>query len=384
MNDYKPFRTTRKLTNLRQGRNDWYSIKALATGPSQVSIYDEIGFFGVTAQDFINELNQVHGDIELHLSTPGGEVFDGIAIYNYLKNRPGTVSVVVDSLAASIGSVIAMAASPGHLQIGKNAQIMIHDGFGMGIGNAADMRQLADLLDKTSDNIASIYADRSGKPAETWRNAMKAETWYLGQEAVDAGLADSLQGAPAVTNDWDLSIFNAAPYQPEPYTRKSDEDVKCPSCGKMNDSDAIYCDQCGAKLAGRTDIGNKLTNASADNSPWDASKAWSNGANSDDPAAFYAGICAGRKAGDKTTQAAWALPYKYHPGDAPNAAGVRAGLARLDQTDGLTNKPEAKATLESAMKKINPGYEASDLSSDDLWADITSDLFALESVMKEG
>lgn len=331
MNDFKPFRTTRLITNLRQGRNDWYSITAKAGAPAQVAIYDEIGFFGVTAKDFINDLNGVQGDIELHLSSPGGEVFDGLDIYAALQRREGTVSIVVDSLAASIASVIAMAASPGHLKMAKNASLMIHDGFGMGIGNAADMRALADLLDKTSDNIASIYADRTGKPADTWRDAMKAETWYSAQEAVDAGLADSIAGAEKVTNEWDLSVFSN--WNPQ--------------------------------------------NAAADTSPWDASKAMANGAASDDPAAFYKGICAGQKAGDPSNQASWALPYKYHPGDAPNAAGVRAGLSRLDQTEGLTNKSEAKATLESAMKKINPDYQASDKSPADLWAEITPDLFAL-------
>ncbi len=187
--DSKPFRTTRHIANLRQGRNDWYRIKAQADGPALVHIYDEIGYFGVTSQDFIRDLAAVSGDIELHLNTPGGEVFDGIAIYGALKQRPGQVSVVVDSLAASIGSVIAMGASPGQLVMAKNATMMIHDGFGMGIGNAADMRELADLLDKTSDNIASVYAERTGQPAAQWREKMRAESWYVGQEAVDAGLA---------------------------------------------------------------------------------------------------------------------------------------------------------------------------------------------------
>jgi ATP-dependent protease ClpP protease subunit len=100
--------------------------------------------------------------------------------------------------------------------------------------------------------------------------------------------------------------------------------------------------------------------AAVDNSDWDASKAWSAGADSDDPAAFYAGICAGKKAGDKSTQAAWALPYKYTPSSPVNAAGVRNALARLDQTEGLTNKAEAKATLQAAMKKVNPDWEPED------------------------
>ena len=106
--------------------------------------------------------------------------------------------------------------------------------------------------------------------------------------------------------------------------------------------------------------------SAADNSPWDASKAWHNGAEADDPAAFYAGICAGRKDGDKATQAAWALPYKYHPGDAPNAAGVKNALARLPQTEGLTNEAEAKATLQKAMKQVNPDYEPDDRAPTDL------------------
>lgn len=92
--------------------------------------------------------------------------------------------------------------------------------------------------------------------------------------------------------------------------------------------------------------------AKVDDSPWDASKAWANGAASDDPAAFYNAICAGKKAGDPKTQAAHALPYKYTPSSAPNAAGVKAALSRLPQTDGLTNKAEAQSKLEGLMKTI--------------------------------
>jgi Clp protease len=106
--------------------------------------------------------------------------------------------------------------------------------------------------------------------------------------------------------------------------------------------------------------------ASVDNSDWDAGKAWSAGAASDDPAAFYAGICAGRRAGDKSTQAAWALPYKYSPSSPVNAAGVRNALSRLPQTQGLTNATEAKATLQKAMKQVNPDWEPDDSADPDL------------------
>jgi hypothetical protein len=92
---------------------------------------------------------------------------------------------------------------------------MIHDAFGMGIGNAADMRELAGLLDQQSDNIAGIYADRSGKPVDHWRAAMRAESWYVGPEAVDAGLADEVQGGPVAENSWDLSVFSGRPGIPD-------------------------------------------------------------------------------------------------------------------------------------------------------------------------
>lgn len=192
-----------KLQNLRD--KSWYSITNKADGPAQVHIYDEIGYIGVSASQFTNDLNAIEGPIEVHLNTPGGEVFDGIAIYNALKQR-GNVTIIVDSLAASIGSVIACAGNPTIMS--KNSQMMIHDGFGMTVGNAADMREMADLLDKTSDNIASIYAEKTNRPAAQWRDAMKQETWLSAQEAVDAGLADQVQGTPK--NEFDLSIFKNA------------------------------------------------------------------------------------------------------------------------------------------------------------------------------
>jgi hypothetical protein len=89
-----------------------------------------------------------------------------------------------------------------------------------------------------------------------------------------------------------------------------------------------------------------------DTSAWSASKAMANGAASDNPGKYYAGICAGRKEGNPHNQASWALPYRYTPSSAPNAAAVKNALARINQTDGLTNKSEAQSLLEGLMKKI--------------------------------
>lgn len=233
--DLSRLKTTRTIANLKSGRNEWYRIVKNQADASRTSVmlYDEIGWFGVTAQDFINDLKSVSGPIDLHLNSPGGEVFDGIAIHAFLAAR-GNVTTYVDSLAASIASVIAMAGT--EIVMGRNASFMVHDGFGLCIGNASDMREQAELLDRVSDNIASIYADRTGKPKDDWRTAMLAETWYIGQEAVDAGLADRLaasgaapadpttvvpgadpdpdddpQLAPAMAAHFDLSIFRNTP-----------------------------------------------------------------------------------------------------------------------------------------------------------------------------
>jgi ATP-dependent protease ClpP protease subunit len=190
MRDMDRYRSTGRIMNVQQGRASWYSIKNLGA-TDEISIYDEIGYFGVTAQAFIDDLNKLTANrLTLRLSTPGGEVFDGIAIYNALIAHPATVDVHVDALAASIGSVIAMAGDT--VTMAATATMMIHDGFGLCVGNAADMQEMAALLDKTSNNIASIYAARTGVDAEQWRAAMRAETWYSADEAVAAKLADSV------------------------------------------------------------------------------------------------------------------------------------------------------------------------------------------------
>jgi ATP-dependent protease ClpP protease subunit len=338
----------RSLRIMNMRNNDWYRITNKG-GRSEIHIYDEIGFVGVTANDFIKDLADIKGPIDLHLNTPGGEIFDGIAIYNALKERD--VTVFVDSLAASIGSVIAMAGQK--VVMARNAQMMIHDGFGMTVGNAKDMRKTADLLDKASDNIADIYSQRTGKPATSWRDLMKEETWFSAQEAVDAGLADEVSGATDNQTDFDLKALGFK-------GPKAAAQPRCKNCNSYNSKKANYCKQCGTPMKKSAA---KLQNADVDNSPWDASKAWHNGTQADDPAAFYAAICAGKKVGDKSTQTAWALPYRYTPSSPPNAAAVRNALARIDQTEGLTNKSEALAKLQKLMKQINPDYEPADIDS---------------------
>jgi ATP-dependent protease ClpP protease subunit len=215
----------RRFTALhRPATQDWCKIKAALNqdvDTTEVYIYDEIGYWGTRAGDFVNQLCEVSTPkIDLHLNSPGGEVFDGVAIAECLRAHPAAVTVYVDSLAASIATVIAM--SGDKIIIGRSAQMMIHNASGMCWGTAAAMREEADLLDRLSGQIAQTYADRCGKPKSHWQAAMDAETWYFGSEAVDAGLADEImpmKPRPGTEDDpdedllsarWDLSVFRYA------------------------------------------------------------------------------------------------------------------------------------------------------------------------------
>jgi ATP-dependent protease ClpP protease subunit len=187
----------------------WYSITNSADGSAAtVSIYDEIGWFGVTAAEFCAALAELDVDtLDVRLNTPGGDVFDGVAIYNALLNHRAEVTATVDGLAASIGSVIAQAGD--NRIMAKASQMMIHDASALCIGNARDMTAAASMLDKVSGMIAMVYADRSGGTVASWRAAMLAETWYTAEEAKTAGLVDAVYGQAeeAATAKWDLRVF---------------------------------------------------------------------------------------------------------------------------------------------------------------------------------
>ena len=210
--------TARSTADLRRGRNDWYRIStvdsttALLTNKAgqsmaKVYIYDEIGYFGVTAADFVKDLNDLDvSEIDLRLNTPGGNVFDGMAIYNALRDHSATVTATVDGLAASAGSYIFQA---GNRRImNRSTELMIHPAQGITAGSAKVHREQADLLDKLTRDVANIYVDRAGMKLDDALAAMDAETWYDAEEAVAAGLADEVSGIDGdVDNTFDLSIY---------------------------------------------------------------------------------------------------------------------------------------------------------------------------------
>lgn len=173
--------------------------------PAELLLYDEIGFWGIWAVDVAAALSTVSGPLHVRVNSPGGDVFDGIAIYNMLADYPDQVTVTVDSLAASAASFIAMAGDT--IRMNRASQMMIHDASGGCRGNAADMRAMAGLLDQISSTIAGIYADRAGGTVEDWRERMLVDggfgTWYTAEQAVEAGLADELAAAAAPEGDPD-------------------------------------------------------------------------------------------------------------------------------------------------------------------------------------
>lgn len=183
----------------RVNANKWYRIENLVDRPSTAAIYiyDVIGCSCwwddecrcLTAKNFIDEINALRVDeLHIHINSPGGEVDDGIAIYNTLRNHRARKTTFIDSLAASAASFIALAAD--EVVIALTGQVMIHDASTIAIGDADELRETADLLDRYSNNIAGIYSRKSGQSVEECRELMKAETWFTGAEAVEAGLAD--------------------------------------------------------------------------------------------------------------------------------------------------------------------------------------------------
>lgn len=178
---------------------DWYKIRNAdgASGDTaEVWLYTEIDdWWGISAEYFVAELRNITAStIKLRVNCKGGDVFDGLAIYQALLSHPARVEVQIDGIAASAASYIVQAGD--HVTIGPAAMVMIHDALCGCVGNASDLRGCADLLDKISDAIADLYALHAGGTSDEWRERMLADggngTWYTGAEAVDVGLVDEV------------------------------------------------------------------------------------------------------------------------------------------------------------------------------------------------
>ncbi|MEH4240421.1 ClpP-like prohead protease/major capsid protein fusion protein [Klebsiella michiganensis] len=167
-------------------------MQARADNEAEIYIYDEIGYWGVTARQFVNDLKAL-GDIthiNLHINSPGGDVFDGIAIFNALKHHGAAITVHIDGLAASMASVIAMVGNP--VIMPENTMMMIHKPWGFAGGDANDMRDYAELLDKVESVLIPAYAAKTGKSSDEIAAMLEDETWMDGSECVELGFADQV------------------------------------------------------------------------------------------------------------------------------------------------------------------------------------------------
>lgn len=227
----------RARARARDDSRPGYEIRnAASPDEAELLIYDEIdSWWGVSAGDVIDALAGITApNLRVRVNSPGGSVFEGLAIANALRAHPANVTVQVDGLAASIASVIAVAGD--RLVMMPQSMIMIHEAAGLCMGDANDMEQMAGVLGKISDNIAGAYAAKAGGTAEQWRETMRVETWYLPEDAVAAGLADEAIDAkpaadpadpaepapdePDMHARWDLTIYGyqgpKAPERPKP------------------------------------------------------------------------------------------------------------------------------------------------------------------------
>jgi ATP-dependent Clp endopeptidase proteolytic subunit ClpP len=174
---------------------NWYKI-VNKSEKAEIWIYEEIGqdFWtggGVTAKNFQKELSAITAkQIDLHINSPGGAVFDGVAIYNLIKQHPANVTTYIDGIAASIASVIALAGDK--VVMAANALYMMHNPSGMVMGTAADMRSLADVLDKIRGTMTGVYAAKSKRTDDEISSLLDAETWMTADEAMEFGFVDEI------------------------------------------------------------------------------------------------------------------------------------------------------------------------------------------------
>lgn len=208
----------------------WYTIKSAAnSAPAKVSIYDEIGGWGVSAREFVAQWQTLgDSDVELTLHTPGGEVMDGLAIYNAVRAHKGKVTARIDTMALSMGSIIALAAD--EIEIADNGVYMVHNPWTLAIGDADDIEKVADQMRKWEDVLSNIYVERTGKEEGEIREMMRAETWLHGQEAVDAGFANRTFKAAKIAANWRSKIHQKFRHSPAALVEAANNNAK----GKRN------------------------------------------------------------------------------------------------------------------------------------------------------
>ena len=170
-----------------------FSAAPTDDAPATLSIYDEIGFWGVQAKDFIASLAAVTAKtINVEINSPGGDVFAGLAIYNGLKSSGKEIVVKVMGVAASAASLVAMAGDK--IIMPKNTFMMVHNPWGVAMGNAEDMREQAGVLDKIGAALLATYVAKTGLPDDEVAAMLATDTWLTADEALEKGFATEVSG----------------------------------------------------------------------------------------------------------------------------------------------------------------------------------------------
>ena len=200
-------------------KKSWYRIHAAGLGDgdgghAEILIYDEIGRDiwgdGIAADELVLELADLDvATLDVRINSVGGIVFEGVAIYNALDRHPARVTTHVDGMAASIASIVAMAGD--ERRIAANAVMMIHNPWGFEIGDAGDLRKMADRLDTIAGTLVDTYVARSGQTANDVRAWMDSETWFNAEESLEAGLVDEIDARMEIAASFDLSRFGKVP-----------------------------------------------------------------------------------------------------------------------------------------------------------------------------
>lgn len=204
---------------------------------AELFVYDEIGVWGVTAQQFINDLKAASGGVDVRINSPGGSYFDGVAMMNAMK-RHGDVNVFVDGLAASAASVIAMGGKT--VTMAESAFLMIHEPWSIVAGPASAMRKEADVLDEISASLAKLYARNSDTPEDEIRQLVEDETWLDAEKAVELGFADQIGSAmtEAASVAFDLRVYGNTPqtvldaYGEMPAERQFENNLRDAGCSR--------------------------------------------------------------------------------------------------------------------------------------------------------
>jgi ATP-dependent protease ClpP protease subunit len=208
------------------------NFRAYATsGDLLIEMYGDIGesFFGdgITTQQVADALKTPHESITVRLNSPGGDAFEGVAIYNLLKGTKAPVRCIVDGLAASAASLVAMAGDV--IEMGTGTMMMIHPAMMMTYGTSVEMHSAAEVLEQVSGAMSDIYAARSGQDRAKVLDMMYAETWMSPQEAIDLGFATALvteeSQAASVAAAYDLSVYAKTPDALKAFRSQPDETV---------------------------------------------------------------------------------------------------------------------------------------------------------------